>query len=173
VTATTSVGDPFGWGLLYSDVIAVATPAAGANAPFTVPGECWLRVVAARLSLTTDANAANRLVSLDFVDGRGSTRVRNAASVVVTASTTAQTFEWSRNRTIAEWNTNTPVFAPVLNMFLPSGWVVQFTVDSKQATDQISGLSLVVEKFPTGAKGYPQGVTEESVRELAALRQPI
>lgn len=138
------------------DWIDPTSPAAGAALSVTVGGEAYMRVLAARLLITTDANAANRLVSLDYINARGVTYVRNAASVVVTANTTAQAFEWNYQRTLAEWNTNTPVFAPCLNTWLPPGFTVKFAVDAIQVGDQLSGLHLFVQRYPTGIESGPE-----------------
>jgi hypothetical protein len=157
VDTTLGLVSPFGYGKAYPDTIDVTTPAAGATASYTVPGDYYVRVVAARLSITTDANAANRLITLDYISGRGVTYMQNGAGLVVTASTTAQVFQWDAHRTVAEWAANTPVFAPLLSAFLPPSWVIKFNVANIQATDAISALRLWVENFPTGQKGYPVG----------------
>jgi hypothetical protein len=114
-------------------------------------------VLGARLLITTDANAANRLITLDYIDAKGTTRLRNGAGLVVTANTTAQAFEWNSYRTVAEWAANTPVYGPVAPFFLAPGWTVKFNVTSIQATDAISGLSLWVETFGTETGAYPVG----------------
>lgn len=154
---TEGLVQPFGYGLAYPDWLDVASPAAGATASVTVDGRFSLRVLVARLSLTTSADVANRLVTIDYIDGRGVTRAVNGAGVVVTASTTGQAFEFDAHRTVGEWAANTPVFAPLAPWILPPGSVVKFNVTNIDNTDQISGLSLWVEKFPSGARGYPQG----------------
>lgn len=160
---TAGLVESFGYGLAYPDWLDPASPAAGAALSVSVDGFWNLRVVAATCSITTDANVANRLVSLDFVNARGITYARNAASVLVTASTTGQVFWWALDRTVAEWNTGTPVFVPVLNAFLPPGFSVKFAVDSIQAGDQLSAVHLWVEKYPTGARGYPVGMIRSDV----------
>lgn len=159
MTLTEAVVEPFGYGLAYPDWLDVTAPAAGATVSVTVDGRWTMRVLAARCTLTTDANVANRLVTLDYIDARGVTRLRNGAGVVWTANTTAQAFEFDAHRTVAEWAANTPVFAPVAPWLLPPGFTVKFNVTNIQATDQLSAVSLWVEKFPTGARGYPQGMT--------------
>jgi hypothetical protein len=153
---------PYSYGKGNPEYVTVATPAAGATASYIVPGSFACRVIAARLSLTTDANAANRLVTVDYIDSRGVTRLRNGAGVVWTANTSAQTFEFDANRTIAEWAANTPVFAPIAPWFLYPGWSVKFNVTNIQATDAISGLSLWVEQFQTGPRGYVLGVASDA-----------
>jgi hypothetical protein len=154
---TEGLGLPFGHGREFQDFIDLTAPAAGANKAFVIPGEFRMRVVAAKAQLDTDANAANRLLSLDFIGQRGTTYVRNAAPVLVAASTVAQVFQWSAQRDVSEWNSGTPVFVPLQPLFLEPGMVVQFTVDSKQAGDALTALSLVVEKWPTGYRGEPVG----------------
>ncbi len=160
MSVTEGLLEPFGYGLGYPDVVDLTTPALGANASVPVAGEYQVRVLAAIATLTTDANAANRLLSLDYINQRGVTLHRNGASVLVTANTTAQVFVWGANRSVAEWNTGTPVWVPLLPIFLQPGYSVQFTVDNKQAGDQLSALHLMVERFETGERGYPVGVVE-------------
>lgn len=140
----------------YYDWIDVATPAAGAAASVTVDGAWYLRVLAARLLITTDSNAANRLISLDYINGRGITYVRNSGGVVIPASQSSQAFEWNYQRTVGEWATNTPFFFPCLDMWLPPGFSVKFAVDNIQVGDQISGLRLSVMKYPSGVEGGPE-----------------
>lgn len=126
----------------------VDQPEAGANAVFR-EGLAWcFRVVAATAQLDTDANVASRLLSLDYLKTGGATYLRNAAPVLVTASTTAQAFVWAKTRALSEWDTGTPVFVPVEPLWLTAGMTVQFTLDSKQAGDQLSALRLIVELHP-------------------------
>jgi hypothetical protein len=138
------------------DWIDLAQPAAGATQSYIVGGEAYLRVLTARASITTDSNVASRLISLDFINARTITYVRNAAAVLVPASTTSQAFEWSAQRATSEWNTSTPVFLPVFDCWLPPGFTVKFAVDSIQSGDQLSGLRLFVMRYPTGIVGGPE-----------------
>jgi hypothetical protein len=152
---------PFGYGTGYQDFIPLTTPAAGANLSFTVESRALIRILAARCSITTSATVANRFVSLDYLNARGVTQVRNAAGLVLTASTTAQVFEWNSARSRSEWAANTPVLVPVLPMFLAPGEIIQITLDSIQAADQISAASLTVERFDTGSVGYERGYVHD------------
>lgn len=131
------------------DFFSLASPAAGSLASFTVASRSVkrLRVVSVLATLATDANAANRLFALDYIDGRAVTRVRNAAPVLVTASTAATVFQWDRAHAASEWNTGTPVFSPLLSVGLDQGWKVQLTVDNVQAGDAITAVSFVVESI--------------------------
>ena len=152
MTGATYQASPYRYGEAWVDYIDVTTPAAGAAASYAIPGEYGVRVLAARAALATDANAANRLVSLDFITPNGVTRVRNCAAVVWTANTSAQTFVWNQAWAVSEWAANTPVLVPLLGLLLPPTWVVKFAVDNIQSGDTLTALSLVVEKVPTGAR---------------------
>lgn len=133
----------------FLDFFSPASPAAGANYSFTVGSfnVDYLRVVAVMATLTTDANAANRLFSVDYMTGASVTRVRNAATVLITANTAATVFQWDKAHTLSEWQTGTPVFAPLADVILAPGWTVQLTVDNKQVGDTITAISVVVEKY--------------------------
>lgn len=164
---TAGLVEPFGYGLAYPNWLDPLSPAVGLSYAHPIGGIHQQRIIAATCSLTTDANAANRFVSLDYTNARGITYHRNAASVLVTANTTGQVFWWSVNRTLAEWNTGTPVFVPLLNAFLPPAFTAVFKVDNIQAGDQLSAIHLWVENFPTGERGYPTGMVPDDT-ELPA-----
>lgn len=156
MSATAVEVAPAAFNRWWYDWIDPAQPAAGAVYSYTVGGEAWLRVLAARLSITTSATVANRFVSLDYINARGITYVRNGAAAVITASTTAQAFEWNYQRTVSDWNTNTPIFVPCLDTWLPPGFKVQFSVDAIDTTDQISALHLYVQRYASGIEGGPE-----------------
>lgn len=130
------------------DYPRVPSPAAGANATYTVEQARAVRVLAARASLTTDANAANRIMALDILPSGAFTAIRNLPAVAITANTTGQTFEWGTQ--YAQWdvNANTPCVVPLFSHWLPGPVQYAFTVDNKQAGDQLSALVLVLEIIP-------------------------
>lgn len=132
----------------FYELIDLADPAAGAN--LTVPQSKTLgsAIVAARVTFVADSNAANRLVSLDYI-ARGATYVRNTPAQVFVASSSTS-LEWQAN--LGSWDgaANAPTLVPLLSIPLPSAVVVRFTVDNIQATDQLSGAHLVVERYTVG-----------------------
>lgn len=131
----------------YLDEIAPADPAAGANLTVDLGRQRWIVLHSVLVTLTTDSNAANRLLSIDYLLRGGLAVMRNAATVLVTASTTAQVFQFDNQHTVSEWNTGTPVFAPLLPLPLQAGWGVRVTVDNIQAADQIASVKLLVTRF--------------------------
>jgi hypothetical protein len=133
----------------YTDFFTPSSPVAGSNYSFTVGGlsVSYARIVAVKATLTTDANAADRLFSLDYRSGRAGTLIRNAATVLITANTSATVFQWDHAHSVSEWQTGTPVFSPLVDMILTPGWTVQLTVDNIQATDAITAIAVTLEKF--------------------------
>jgi hypothetical protein len=133
----------------YTDFFTPASPAAGTNYSFTVGGlsVTYARIVAVTATLATDSNVANRLFSLDYRSARAGTLIRNAATVLITASTAATVFQWDHAHTVSEWQTGTPVFSPLVDIVLSPGWSVQLTVDNIQAADAITAIAVTLEKF--------------------------
>ena len=151
MTAGEYNADPYRYDEAYVDYIDVGQPSAGANAAVSVPGQYAMRVLAALATLTTSATVANRLLSLDYISANAVTRVRNPITAVQAASVTGHAYVWNSAYAAALNITNGPNVMPVSDLLVPPAWSIQFTVDSIQAGDQLSALSLVVLKVPTGA----------------------
>lgn len=143
--------EPFGQGRGYVDHVAPAQPAAGANLTIPLDPTFLFRPLSVRFSVTTDANVANRFPTVDYCDPEGTVWVRNAAGLVLTASTTGQVFDFNAQRTVAEWAANTDVLAPLSDFFIPGGWQLRITLSNIQAGDQISAVRFYHEKWVTGA----------------------
>jgi hypothetical protein len=150
VTAGEYAADPYRHDEAYVDFLDVVSPAAGANAATVVPGQFGMRVLAALATLTTDANAANRLVSIDVINANASTRLRNPVAATIPASQSNVKLLWNNAYHAAASITNGPQIAPILDLLVPPAWTIQITVDNKQVGDQLASLSLVVLKVPTG-----------------------
>lgn len=150
MTAGEYNADQYRYDEAYVDYLDVGQPSAGANASVTVPGQFGYRVIGALATLTTDANAANRLVSLDVINANGSTRLRNPAPATIPANTSGQKYVWNDAYANMLSVTNGPMVIPVNALLVPAAWLIQITVDNKQAGDQLASVSLVVLKVPTG-----------------------
>lgn len=170
---TTGLLQPFGWGLGFPDWSDPDSPAAGANYTRVVGGTHYERIIAATVTLTTSATAANRFVSLDFINARGTTYCRNAAGVVVTASTTNQVFHWNSARTVGEWAPGTPILCPLMLAFLPPAFKVQITVDNIDTTDALTAVHFWLEKWETGPRGEPTGMVTEQQYVLGPLAADV
>ena len=171
MSVTEGLTQPFGHGLAYIDWEDPASPAAGSNFSHTVGGKHYERLLAARCVVSTDANAANRFVSIDYVNARGVTYCRNAAGLVLTANTSSQAFEWNIGRSEAEWAANTPILAPLFLTFMPPAFQINITLDAIQVGDTITGVHLWLEKWPTGPRGLPTGMVtrEQALIPAAAI----
>lgn len=148
---------PFSAGLGFPDWLDVTQPAAGANASVTVPGDWGCAVIAARAVLTTSATVANRFVSIDYVDARGTVRASSGTAVAIPASQTNVQTDFQSGRGSVMSASGSPTAAPLLYTYLPPGFTIRFTVLNIDTTDQLSKLSLWLAKYPTGARGYPTG----------------
>lgn len=154
---------PFSAGAGYQDIIVGTSPVAGANFSFLVTGQNWIRPLGVRCSLTTSASAANRFVSVDYINARGTTYLRNATATVIAANVTGQAFEWNAQRADGAFVANTPVLAPLFPGFIAPGSTLQITVDNIQAADQLSAIVLYIERFDTGSLGYAIGFTPDDM----------
>lgn len=149
--------EPFAHGLGFQDFIRPANPAAGANLAVVTDGRFWTRVLGAMATITTDANVANRFVSLDFISPAGFTYMRNGGGFVETATNGGKVYCWSEQRTDSANVAGGTALLPVSSIFLAPGSTIQITVDAKQATDAITSVTLTVERFSTGDLGYGVG----------------
>lgn len=138
--------DP-GW---IADTIRVADPAANANVTISVSSFAWVpRVIV--FSLTTDANAANRIVQVTYTTDDGFVFCRNGAGVLVTASTSGLTFCGKASQGVSDFSSSgsdlTPVYFPLEPLRLEPGSQVRIVVGNKQAADQLSAIALTVDRF--------------------------
>jgi hypothetical protein len=148
------LAQPYGFGLGFQSPITGVKPAAGANFSLAIDARWRWRIVTAVFTLVTDANAANRYVTLEYQDGSGVALVVDAAAVVVTANST-QRFAGSTARGVAEWAANTDVLFPLTPVFLDGGGALTINVANKQVTDQLSAIRFLVDRFPTDLENYP------------------
>ena len=131
-----------------TDRITVTAPAAGANGQYKITGTRGIMILAARAVLTTDANAANRFLSIDYLDSNGVTWVRNPVEAVQVAGASSIAYEWNYAWGNSLATANTANIAPILPLPLDAGMVVQFTITNKQVGDQLASLALTVLSLP-------------------------
>lgn len=157
VPRTRGLTDEAMYGYGWQEVVAGITPAAGAEYTYTVPGQYQTRVHGIVFLLTTSADVANRYVTVQFCGGDLVPFAISGAAVLVTASSAAQ-FAGDAGRGTAEWNTGTGVFFPLADAILEPGEKVKIDVDAIQAADTLTNIRLLVDRYPTGPRGYPEGV---------------
>lgn len=135
-------------GIGYQHDLRATTPAAGASFSVVLDSRYVWRVKHCVFTLTTDANVANRYVTLQATYPDGNANWVNAASVTVSANST-QRFVGSSDRTIAEWNTNTDVLFPIDQKFLRDGTTLTVTVTGIQVGDTLTKLYFTFDRFET------------------------
>jgi hypothetical protein len=139
--------DVYGPQNVTTDYVPVAKPVAGANATYSFSRDFAVKILAGHCTLVTDANAADRFITLDFLPGGDAAAVQNGAAVEISASDT-RVIHWNKNLGFPDFDTNVvDMFFPLLAVWLPCPLLVQFTVAQKQATDQLSALGLVVQRL--------------------------
>lgn len=153
---TRGLTEEFGYGRGFDEIVKGATPAAGANFVYRITGQYSSRLLSIVFTFVADANAANRAITVDYCDPDAAVWASNGFGAVVTASTT-QVFSGLIDRGVAEWASGTSVFFPLTDLFIDPGNSIRINVGSKQATDQLSAIMMVIERFPTGPRGYPEG----------------
>lgn len=111
----------------------------------TVPdGKVW-RIVAIRATLVTDANVANRQVSLTLTDGTNTFFKSSSASVQAASLTHGYTFADLPGVVVASAALEHQV--PVPPMLLPAGTVIASVTTAKQSTDNWGAPVFMVEEF--------------------------
>jgi hypothetical protein len=151
-----ALSQPYGDGLGTQFYERGVTPAAGASFVSAFDPRLGVRrLVACTFTLTTDANAANRYVTVEYTDGAGVSYAADAAAVIVTASTSNQRFCGSVSRGVAEWNANTDVLFPLTPVFVKDGFQVKINVANVQVGDQLSLIGFVTDRFAGGNEPEP------------------
>ena len=131
----------------YLDEITPADPAAGANLTVDLGPGRFVVVNSVSVVLATDGNAANRFLAVEYLARGGLAVMRNAATVLITANTSATTFQFDNQHTVSEWNTSTPVFAPLMPVPLSAGWKLKLTLDNIQVGDTLTTTRILVTRF--------------------------
>lgn len=175
------LGQEYGHGRTFQHTIIpgtsvdTAAPAAGASYTYTVTPWDRMRLVFCTFTLATDVNAANRYVTIEYPGADGVSVLTDAATVVVTANTTAQRFVGTIFRGTAEWNTNTDVFFPLSGIWLEVGRTVVINVANIQAGDQLSKIRLTFDSTPVRDDGSElageRGREQRAAAALAELAQ--
>ena len=160
---TRGLTEEFGYGRGYDEIVKGITPAAGAQFSYKIQGQYSTRLLSIIFTIVTDANVANRAVTVDFADPEDSVWASNGYGAVITASTT-QKHSGQIDRTVGEWASGTTIFFPISDLFIDPGNKIRINVANIQATDALSAIVMVLERFPTGNRGYPEGAVTPRAR---------
>lgn len=153
---TLSVLEPYSVGRGYPQVKGVASPAAGAGFAYAVTGAGLEMVMVVRFQLVTSAAVANRFARLTLTDGDNAPIARFTVSNAQAASLT-EDYTFAARVGAAYNAASSGNVVPIPDLFCLAGhsWVAD--VLAMDAADQVSGIRVYTEVFPTGPTGEPQG----------------
>lgn len=139
-------------------LVVGASPGAATEFTQEINDGMWWRLLTLFVRLTTDANAANRTLRIEYRDEAANLLHVNGNAVTYPASS-AEDFSFSVWHPRGEWeiepDTNLVPLAPLL--LLPS-WDFNINVDNMQAADTLTRIRFVVEKFyPPESADYAPG----------------
>lgn len=149
----------FNHGRGFPQASVVANPAVATGISYRVGSSYWERLLSLAFTLVTDANAANRTVTLSILNEDGLTAAAVPTAAVQAASLT-RVYTYLPNVSVASGPVGSNYLTPLPQMFLPPMWTVAVTIGAVQAGDQISAVMLNRERFVTGDAGYPIGTVD-------------
>ena len=144
-------------GLGYREFDRYPSPAAGAAFSLKLDAAYDYRILSARATYTTDATVANRYPVLSVVSQDGTVLFAIAASTAVAASS-AITYQWLSGIGYSSVGDLVNAVLPLADFLISGAYTVSLSATAIDAGDQISGVSLYVEKYPRGPEGYPTGL---------------
>lgn len=160
----------FSHGRAFSETLTGTSPAAGSGYSLTVSGAYAERFMTCRVTLISSSAAANRIVTVDYVNPGAGIFASAGPTAIQTASLTNQ-YNGMVGFGTSDWNTGTAAYFSLPNLILLPGFQLQINVANIDTSDQLSGITFLRERFQTGKEGFPIGFMEES--ELLAHFETI
>ncbi|HVE35375.1 MAG TPA: hypothetical protein VNC18_17550 [Gemmatimonadaceae bacterium] len=127
---------------------AHASPAAGTDFSYQLPGDFYVRLISVYCKLVTDGTAANREVVLSYEDAGGNRYGLTGGNTVVAASSTAY-YVFSAQLTEVVATVDSSVLIPIPPLLLEPTRVFKLHVVNVQATDALTQVRTVWERFYT------------------------
>lgn len=140
------------------EYFTIAQPGVALNAERRIPGETYERLDVARCILTADGNAANRFITLDYLNGDGGIVARIPPVAAVTAGLVGR-FTFSIHLGYALAGAATEQAISILTSPMPPGFTFRISIDNVQAGDQLSAVSMYIRRWPTSEWAPPSGAT--------------
>jgi hypothetical protein len=150
---------PVGYGRLQQTPLVVAQPAVAVGATYATKGAYRERLLCCSATLVTDANAANRSVSLSLENEDGDVLLTIPPVAVQAASLTVR-YSWAVHVSQPAATIAGLQLIQIPPLVLQPGWKWVWTLGSVQAGDQLSAILGLRDQFPTGSRGYPVGTVD-------------
>lgn len=170
--ATYGLTGPAAYGRGFSQLLRLASPAAGGVASHVVPGEYHERLVIARASLLTRAQEGTRTPTLQIADADGHV-IGEFGPAGEVAKESEQTSTWAAQlgyrspaaKGAAQVSIPDLILSPGMKVILAVGGI-KATIPpegekAEQPGDEQSEAFLFVERWSTGPDGYPSRVGVE------------
>lgn len=155
------LGQPYSHGRTQQSVVSpgitpgAAAPVAGTNYTLTLQRYDRWRLVYVTFTVTTDATAGNRYLTVEYPAGDGISQFADGAAVQVTPSSTAQRFVGSLHRGTSEWNAPSDVFFPLSGPWLEAGRSIVITSTNKGSADAFTNIRFTFDRTPVDDDGTP------------------
>ena len=134
--------------------VYLPNPVAGGVWSYKVDGRYYERLLMVHFTTVTDAVAGNRFAVLQLHDSNGRLFSEVPASGAIAASTTIDSYISVHGPAFAnEVSGSAYGFMP--DVLLPPDWMWGLTVFGIDAADQVSNVSLLVQRFPNDAAVVP------------------
>lgn len=128
-------------------LVKAASPAAGAEFTQAVDDGHWWRLLTFFVVLGTSAAVADRTLRMEYRDEADNVYHVNGNPVTYPASTTAEAFSFSVWHPRGEWEVSLTNLVPLAPVLLQPGHDFHIEVTNIQATDTLTGIRYIVEKF--------------------------
>lgn len=138
------------------EYFTIPQPAVASPADRRIPGETFEQLNVARCTLTADGTAANRFVTLDYLNGDGGIVARVQPGLAVTAGIVAS-FTWSIHLGYFFTGVATEQACSIPVSPMPAGFTFRIAIGNAQAGDQLSAVSMYVRRWPTSMWAPPTG----------------
>ena len=149
---TGALSHQVGW----QEPVYLPQPPAGQNWKFKVDGRYFTRVLSVTFVLQTSAVVANRFPQLQLLDQNGVLVTAIGAGGTVVASSNLQNYLTVGNPFISA-GASGGSFGYMPDFLIPPDWSWQSQVFGIDPGDQLSGIVLLVQRFPNDAASQPSG----------------
>lgn len=140
----------------WQEPVYLPQPAAGQNWKFKVDGRYFTRVLAMTFVLQTSAVVANRFPQLQLVDQNGVVITAVQAGGTVVASSNLQNY-LTVNTPFGSGGASGGSFGNIPDFLIPPDWSWQSAIFGIDPGDQLSGIVLLVQRFPNDTASQPSG----------------
>jgi len=136
-----------GYAVGWQEPAYIPVPAAGAGWSYKADGRFLTRLLAATFTLVTSAVVANRFPALALTDQGGKVMAAVPAGGTVVASSTL-TANLAVGGPAYAFGTSGGTYGFLPDLLIPGDWSWTLSIAGEDAGDQVSGITLLVQRYP-------------------------